>query len=53
MEGIINGRKEKERPRKTFIGEMIEIAGRDRYSRIRSGIIKEKRVKVYFRYVMA
>jgi len=42
MERRINGRNGRERPRKTFIGEVIEIAGRDRYSHIKTLALKRE-----------
>jgi len=36
MEGRINGRKGRGRPRKTFIGEMVGLAGCSGYSQMKT-----------------
>jgi len=41
MERKINGPKGRGRPRKTFIREMIEMAGCDGYSHMKTGIKKK------------
>lgn len=43
MEGRINGPKGREKPKKTFIGVIIELAGCNGYSHMKAGI-KDRRV---------
>jgi hypothetical protein len=48
MEGKINGRKGRERPRKTFIGEMIGMDGCNGYSHMKTLVLKrEKRRSIF------
>jgi len=42
MEGRINERKGRRRPRKTFIEEMIEMAGCDGYSHMKTLVLKRE-----------